>query len=248
MCGRFFCLVAATLALGGCYREVVSQVVLTVDDEDRWISVQYLPLGRDEADIETWVLLTHDAGGTQDSFLADTSGFLAAHEMAAARWSLPGHGSVPHGEGYRTDTAWRSFDEDDWRACRDALDEAVNTLRNDMNEDAALFLLGEGYGGLLSLHYAKHNPGIAGVVLISPPAEAHGLKAVPLIENFDQTPVLILCAENDATRMPVAQAMADAAPAFVELRIYPGAARGADLLAAKPNALQQILEWLSIVG
>jgi pimeloyl-ACP methyl ester carboxylesterase len=185
------------------------------------------------------VVTIHEEGG--DSRGWDPAAALFAREgCATVRWDLRGH---------RSDAPKRheTFDEADWVRCADDLVQVVHATQERAGVDTPVILAGEGYGALLALDHAKRRGGVAGVVMVSPPREAHGLDGVALIADFRVCPVLILASENDATRYPAAIAIQEAAPEFSEIRVYPGAARGVGLLLDKPDSLQQIAGWLDIV-
>lgn len=193
-----------------------------------------------EARFKAVIIAVHDEGKNNDGW-AVPSITLHREGYAVARWDLRGHGRSSLNSPYT------GFGDADWAKCADDLAMVVHAVRERVRPETPIIVAGEGYGGLLALDCARHHDGIAGVVMVSPPREAHGLDGVALVKDFEACPILILASENDTTRYPAAMAIKDAAPAFSEIRVYPGSARGTDLLAEKPDAMQQFAGWLDVV-
>ncbi len=107
-----------------------------------------------------------------------------------------------------------------------------------------LFVIGEGLGANLALHYALAAPDIQAVVMISPGLEYNGVGTENEIKRLTDCPVLLVATEGDAYGAMSAAALKAAAPVFAELRTWPGAAHGADIFAAHPESMQYILQWL----
>jgi len=190
------------------------------------------------------LLVTIHEAGSDNTGWAWPEGLLASEGHAVVRWDLRGHGVNPMDDGAK----WHaSFEASEWARCADDLVQVVHAAKERAGAATPVILAGEGFGALLALDYAKRRGGVAGVVMVSPPREAHGLDGVALISDFNACPVLILASENDATRYPAAMAIQEAAPDFSEIRIYPGSARGTTLLGDKPDSMNQLAGWIDIV-
>jgi len=58
------------------------------------------------------------------------------------------------------------------------------------------------------------------------------------------TPLLLLAGEGDLGAATAATQLKARSRGYCEAQLYPGAARGADLLATAPSAVHHVLEWL----
>ncbi len=160
---------------------------------------------------------------------------------------LRGHGSsTQRGEG-RLD--YRDVSGVEWlaavadlRAARDALLAAGTDPEN-------LAVLGEGLGANLALRYMRIDPVIQAAVMVSPVLDEYGFDSEADVRALRARPVLLVAAENDGPAAGAATALKQTAPGFSELRLYPGAASGTDVLAASEAAQVQVLGWLqAIIG
>lgn len=108
---------------------------------------------------------------------------------------------------------------------------------------------GEGYGGSLAMLLAQAEPRIEAVALLSPQLRQRGVDLSDLIAHFAERPLLFLAGQRDTVGANAATSLKAQAPGYSEIRFYDTSAVGANLLAAHPNAMEQILEWLEpIIG
>ncbi len=136
-----------------------------------------------------------------------------------------------------------------WTAALADLNAARKALLEKGASPDNLAVAGEELGAALALLYARREPSMQAVILLSPGMNQHGLDSESAIRELDDCPVLLAVAQNDAYADTSAAALKAAAPAFAELQRYSGAAHGADLFAAHPDAMGQVLEWLRpIIG
>jgi pimeloyl-ACP methyl ester carboxylesterase len=108
-------------------------------------------------------------------------------------------------------------------------------------------VIGEGDASLVALEIAASEATIGATVLLSPMMKAGKFDALDRMRAFEQCPVLLVAAENDTGASTTAMQLKDAAPAFCELALYPGTARGADLFAIRPAAMTQVSDWLELI-
>ena len=176
---------------------------------------------------------------------------LAYEGQAVVRWHLRGHGNSVSQEDPKPRTH-RSFDETDWAKCVGDLAFIVGKSREFVRDDfpdasPPLVLIGEGFGALVALQYAREHGGVDAVVMASPPASQHGIDGEALMKDFEAAPLLFFVSENDATRFASTYTLHELAPEFGEIRVYPGSARGVDLFNDKPGSVDQLLYWLEQV-
>ena len=160
---------------------------------------------------------------------------------------LRGHGGSIHQGGKRL--TYRNFSTQDWlKALEDVL-AAKEALIAHGADPENLAVLGEGLGGSLAAYYARIDPDMQAVVLISPGLDYQGVTVEEVIVGLRERPVLLVTAEGDAYSAAAAAALKEAASGFCELRQYPGAAHGTGLFASSSNAMDQIIQWLEpIIG
>ncbi len=121
---------------------------------------------------------------------------------------------------------------------------ALDVLLDEGIAPGRLVIAAEGEHGRAALEAAAGRDEVGGVALLSPGASDAG----DLVRETVGLPLLLLAAEGDAFAATAATAIHGAAPERSELRLYPGGAHGADLLAASPQALSQTVLWLEGVA
>ncbi len=114
-------------------------------------------------------------------------------------------------------------------------------------DDPRHIVVGEEAGALLALELAATEPGAGALVLLSPPLKADGLEALARMRGFEQCPVLLMAAEDDMASATATLQLKEAAPAFCEIQLYPGASSGADLFAIRPASMLHIFDWLNLI-
>ncbi len=171
--------------------------------------------------------------------LADQAGYISL------AYDLRGHGDSQKRGG---DTvSFRSFNEKDWAAAVADIAAAKKKLLEAGADPDNLAIVGASIGANLALTYAKDDPQIQAVVLLSPGETYRGLEIVSVMERFRTRPVLIVAAEGDTYSASSSVKLKEAAPGFSELRMLPGSAHGTDLLDAHADAASQILSWLRAI-
>lgn len=107
-----------------------------------------------------------------------------------------------------------------------------------------LAIVGEGLGANLALQYALQDSDIQAVVLLSPGLKLQGVDAEGAIQKLDNCPSLLAASEGDAYAAMSAAALHALAPVFSEHHSWPGNAHGADIMAARPESTDFVLQWL----
>ncbi|HNR33263.1 MAG TPA: alpha/beta fold hydrolase [Candidatus Hydrogenedentes bacterium] len=190
------------------------------------------------------LILVHRYGARAESWRAFA---LAARGEGyhCVAFDVRGHGaSARRGE---IPLDYRAFSHEQWlaaaadaRATKEALLEAGADPDN-------IVVLGEGLGAALALRYMRMDSDIQAAVLVSPSLDEKGFDSAADLRALWDRPVLIVAAENDSAAATAATALKQTAAGFCELRLYPGAAHGTDLLAASEAARLQVLGWLQTV-
>ncbi len=139
-----------------------------------------------------------------------------------------------------------NFTEPDWDRVRDALALGKKALVDHGADPENIAVAGEGLAASLALHYALQDPGIQAVALISPDAEYRSAETAAAVARLKERPILLMAAEGDAVSAARATFLKTSSKGFCELRMYPGAAHGADLFAVSDNAVEQFLQWTSL--
>ncbi len=154
------------------------------------------------------------------------------------------------GHGHSTSDGWTPKSaRDPWRDAdvRDALDD-IRYARDLLLERGAnpdnLFIIGASIGANLALAYAKDDPSIQGVVMLSPGLTYKNLAIEKTMTELSDRPVLIMTAEGDSYAASSSATLKAVAQGYSELRTYKGTAHGTDLLSTHRMVIPQILQWL----
>jgi len=171
--------------------------------------------------------------------LADQAGYMSL------AYDIRGHGDSRNRGGDAVD--FRSFDQKDWALAVGDIEAAKEALLAAGADPENIAIVGASIGANLALIYAKDDPQIQAVVMLSPGETYHGLEIVSVMEQFRRRPVLIISAEGDTYSASSSAKLKEAAPGFSELRMFAGSAHGTDLLDARDDVSGQILFWLRAV-
>ena len=171
--------------------------------------------------------------------LAEQAGYMSL------AYDIRGHGDSRNRGGEKV--SFRSFDEKDWAAAVADIEAAKKTLLEAGADPDNIAIVGASIGANMALTYAKDDPQIQAVVLLSPGETYHGLEIVSVMERFRTRPVLIVAAEGDTYSASSSAKLKEATPGFAELRMLSGSAHGTDLLDARDGAASQILSWLGAI-
>lgn len=186
------------------------------------------------------LILLHQAGSSRESWapfarVARTDGYFAiaidmrAHGQSTA---LPGHSNPS------------TFTADDWLVVLKDIPRAKQELIEAGADPGQIAIMGASIGANLALRYAATDPQIQAVVLISPGEEYNGIGITQTAQTYNSRPILLMATQSDGYAARSAKKLDDLAPEYTELRLYPGAAHGTDLLTAVPVAAEQVLMWL----
>lgn len=160
-------------------------------------------------------------------------------------YDMRGHGESRRRNGKTVN--FRSFHDSDWKAAVADIAAAKKALLEAGADPENIAIVGASIGANLALVYAKDDPQIQAVVLLSPGKNYRGLESAPPMSSFRERPVLIMAAEGDTYSASSGAELKKLSPGFSELRVYPGSAHGTDLLDAHVDATGQILLWLDAI-
>ncbi|MBI4557390.1 MAG: alpha/beta hydrolase [Candidatus Hydrogenedentes bacterium] len=190
------------------------------------------------------VLLVHALGADHHSW-----------DLFAARLQQRGYMSLAidlrgHGGSTRKDGAslvFEQFSAGDWAVAVNDLDAGKSYLIQRGADARSFSLVGASLGANLALRYAATHEDVQALVLLSPGLEYKGIRAEPALADYGKRPLLLLTTEGDSYSASTCTRLKAKAPGFSELREYPGAAHGTDILDVSTNAIEQILQWLDAV-
>ncbi|MDK1021021.1 MAG: alpha/beta fold hydrolase [Candidatus Hydrogenedentes bacterium] len=242
----FLCFALTVLAVGGCSprdsdeNRAGDRVEFSTADGFRLVG----KIHRASGERPPGLILVHMLGTDRGRWahfmeLAGQAGY------TSLAYDMRGHGESRQRNGVTV--SFRSFNEKDWVAALADIAAAKETLLNAGVDPQNIAIVGASLGANLALRFAKDDPQIQAVVLLSPGETYRGIEVVSVMEHFRRRPVLILATEGDTYSAASGAKLQEVAPGFSELRMHPGSAHGTDLLDAHPDATGQILFWLQAI-
>lgn len=168
-----------------------------------------------------------------------------AKGMLAVSFDMRGHGeSTSQGANKLT---FRGFTVADWMGGVGDLSAVAESALVYGADSENVVLVGAGVGGHLALLYALEHAEVQGVVMVSPGLVLEGIKIEDKIGGLDKSPILIIASTGDAYGAESAKKLGELARGFCDVRLYPSAARGTDLIASSFAASEQVLGWLDMI-
>lgn len=162
-------------------------------------------------------------------------------------FDMRGHGQSTARGGQTI--SYRTFAAKDWEAVRNDVGAAKRLLLEHGAHPANLALMGASLGANLALHYALQDPDVQALVMVSPGLDYRGVKTKSEISAYGKRPVLLVASEGDSYSASSSEVLKNTAEGFRELRVYPGAMHGTDILDVSMTAAEQVFVWLSpIIG
>lgn len=107
-----------------------------------------------------------------------------------------------------------------------------------------LAVVGAGIGANIALNACADFAGCNAAVLLSPGLDYHGVTTAGAIARMGQRAVFIVAGENDDNNPADSITLDNLATGDHRLAIYPDVGHGADMLAARPELIDLIVEWL----
>ncbi len=186
------------------------------------------------------VILAHAWGRSRSEW--DTfAKRLARAGYGAIAVDLRGHGGSTK-QGRRTLDPSK-FGKDEVRKMFNDLDAAHQFLREQDEIDSGRIAgIGSEFGANLTIHFASSQPLVAGIVLISPTADALGLNTAISFSNYRDRPALIIAASQDSVSSQTARMLATFSDA--EVQTLQGRGRGTNLFRQFDELEDMILLWL----
>ncbi len=227
------------LALGSCRAERAAGRDLVFESTDGYSvgATEYAPAAK----AAPGIILLPMAGSSREAWapfqrLARSDGYFSI------AIDLRGHGETKTARAGAAGPG--SFSAEDWLGVLDDVAGAKRALIESGADPGRIAVAGASIGANLALRYASIDPEIHAVVMLSPGEEYRGVATIATMESFTRRPVLMMAALGDAYAAASVQKLDALAKDFCELRLYPGAAHGTDLLAEEPVAADQVLMWL----
>lgn len=183
------------------------------------------------------LILLHQAGSSRAAW-TPFARMARAEGYGVIAIDLRGHGESADGKNPS------AFTTDDWLAVLQDIPAAKIELINAGADPKKIAIAGASMGANLAMRYAATDPDIQAIVLISPGEEVNGIGIVQTVQTYTQRPILLMAAQTDGYSSRSAKKLDDLAAEYTELRLYPGAAHGTDLLDTVPVAAEQVLMWL----
>jgi len=187
------------------------------------------------------IILLHMMGSTRAAWapfqeLARRDGYISI------AFDLRGHGETTSSRASETQAS--GFSADQWLAVLDDIAGAKRVLIDAGADPKRIAVAGASIGANLALRYAAVDPDVHAIILLSPGEDYRGVTTIKTMETFTRRPVLMMAARDDAYAAASVQKLDAVAKDFCELRLYPGASHGTDLLGTDPVAAEQVLMWL----
>ncbi|HIJ64852.1 MAG TPA: alpha/beta fold hydrolase [Candidatus Hydrogenedentes bacterium] len=191
------------------------------------------------------LVLVHMLGTDRESWAPFASQAQQAGYMCIAL-DLRGHGDSKRQETGRL--SYKKFTREDWYAALNDIAAAKHMLLSEGADPDNLAVVGASIGANLALNYAVADGDIQAVVLVSAGLDYQGIATEAAMQVYGrERPALLIVARDDAYAAESCRALQAASPGFCELREYPGAAHGTNLLDASDGAVDQVLHWLDAV-
>lgn len=185
------------------------------------------------------LILLHQAGSSRESWTSFAQ-LARADGYFSIAIDLRGHGaSASSGDANPS-----AFTTDDWLAILDDIPAAKAELVKAGADPNRIAIVGASMGANLAMRYAPTDPQIQAIALLSPGEEYNGVGIVNTVLAYQSRPILLMATQRDGYSARSAKKLDDLAQEYTELRLYPGAGHGTDLLAEVPVAAEQVLMWL----
>lgn len=155
-----------------------------------------------------------------------------------------------HGDSARLNPEaprYGDFATSNWQDVALDIDAARDALVVAGADPANLGLAGASVGANLALAYAASHQDIQAVVLLSPGLEYKGIAVQPAFDVYGERPSMLVATNGDGYSARTCATLHASTNAFCELREFPGAEHGTDILDAYPNAAELIVLWLDTV-
>ncbi|HDR06056.1 MAG TPA: alpha/beta fold hydrolase, partial [Candidatus Coatesbacteria bacterium] len=146
-----------------------------------------------------------------------------------------------HGQSTAGDLDYRGFGTGEWLGCSGDIRAALDLLAEKV--EGRYFLIGASIGANLALVEAAGDERVAGIILLSPGSDYHGVRPGAYAERYGGRPALLVAAGDDGYSEKSAAALAELLPG-AELEVYPDGGHGTQLFASRPELRALIGGWL----
>ena len=181
------------------------------------------------------VVLVHMLGRTRADWepLTET---LIGKGLDVVALDLRGHGQSALGG-----LDYKNFDTDEWLGCANDIRAALDYLAEQVS--GKYFLIGASIGANLALIEAADDARVAGVVMLSPGSDYHGVKPGASAKDYGERPALLVAAEDDDYSAKSVGTLGELL-FHPELKIYPSGGHGTYLFGSRPEVRALIADWL----
>jgi len=207
-------------------------VVQRVTSDGVTVTLEFL--GVEGAPPRGGVVLVHMLGRSRADWepLTET---LISKGLDVVALDLRGHGQSVNGLDYE------SFDTEEWLGCANDIRAALDYLAEQVS--GKIFLIGASIGANLVLIEAADDARVAGVVMLSPGSDYHGVKPGAYAVDYGERPALLVAAGDDAYSEKSVGTLSELL-ADPELKIYPSGGHGTYLFGSRPEVRALIADWL----
>jgi dienelactone hydrolase len=208
-------------------------VIQKVTEDGVAVAVEYL--GVEGAPPRGGVVLVHMLGRTR----ADWEPLMErviSKGLDVVALDLRGHGQSAYGA-----LDYRNFETEEWLGCTNDIRAALDYLAGKVS--GKYFLIGASIGANLVLLEAAGDERVAGVVMLSPGTEYHGVRPDGGVEGFGDRPALLVAAADDAYSYRTVEELSGEL-ANAEAELYPSGGHGTHMFAARPEVLDLVAGWL----
>ncbi|MGW8249702.1 MAG: alpha/beta hydrolase [Anaerolineales bacterium] len=105
-------------------------------------------------------------------------------------------------------------------------------------------VVGASIGANMALRLGASQPGVGGVVLLSPGLDYYGVTTADALETYGQRPLLIAASEEDSYAAESSRQLLKLAGGDAVLEMYSGAGHGTVMFSREPGLADLIVGWL----
>jgi len=155
---------------------------------------------------------------------------------------LRGHGGSFESE--RDDLDWQQFSPADWKKMLIDVESVVAKV-NAHQSNTPIWLIGASLGANLAINYAVDDPGIKGVILLSPGLNYFGIETLSTVQKYSPRPLLIVASKDDARARQAAEDYAQFDWGLKKTILYTHAGHGNAMVSGVERLKYEMLEWLN---
>jgi dienelactone hydrolase len=236
-------LMVLAIAFSGCKREAT-----VVSTEHEWTSPDGVVIQGtvyhntlfDDTSPPGFILL-HSLDGSRADWIGFTNRLAEQGYMSLA-YDMRGHGDSIMQLG--KPIQHQDFTLTDWQGAIHDVGQAKQTLLEAGADPDNIFVIGSELGANLAFKYAHGDSSIQAAILFSPGLEYKNISIKQDMSDNRRLPILLLASEGDSYSAESVAQLKLLSPAYTESNIYPGTARGSDLVVINDRVMPQLLAWI----